>query len=93
MQQLAFSLHEPIHVEPDPTVLFSGANARRRTMGPLFAHQHVPVRPASVRDDQTWLRMLDLAEDARRYNQARTRCSTSAAAIALGPAGRSAPGT
>jgi hypothetical protein len=70
MQQLAFSLHEPIHVEPDPTVLFSGANARRRTTGPLFAHQHVPAHPASVRDDQTWLRMLDLAEDTRRYDQA-----------------------
>jgi len=70
--QLTLSLFERITVTPTWEVLTSGANAHTRggRGKPLFAHQHVPTRPASVRNDTVWLAMLDLAEDARRYNQA-----------------------
>jgi hypothetical protein len=70
--QLTLSLFEPITVKPTWEILTYGADARARggRREPLFAHRHIPTRPATVRNDTVWLAMLDLAEDARRYNQA-----------------------
>jgi hypothetical protein len=67
--QLSLSLFDAITVNPTREVLYSGANARSNGQ-PLFTHRHVPDRPSTVHDEQGWIAMLDLAEDARRYNQA-----------------------
>ncbi len=67
-EQLTLSVYESITVQPTCDVLLRGADTISAGQF-LFAHQHVPVRPATVSDDRVWLMMLDLAEDARRYNQ------------------------
>ncbi len=68
-EQLTLAVYDQITVEPTPDVLALGADTisdgRFR-----FAHHHVPARPATVSDDPVWLAMLDLAEQARCYNQA-----------------------
>ncbi len=64
-EQLTLAVFEQITVEPTRDVLLRGADTI--TAGSYrFAHHHVPARPATVTDDDVWLRMLDLAEDARR---------------------------
>ncbi len=68
-QQTTLAVFEPITVHPTRDVLLRGADAISGGSF-LFAHQHVPPRPASVTEDRVWLTMLDLAEVARRYNQA-----------------------
>ena len=68
-EQLTLALFDPIAVEPTRDVLYRGADAISGGVF-LFAHHHVPARPATVIEDRVWLAMLDLAEDARRYNQA-----------------------
>ena len=68
-EQLTLALFDTIAVEPTRDVLLRGANAISGRVF-LFAHRHVPARPATVTSDHVWLAMLDLAEDARRYNQA-----------------------
>jgi hypothetical protein len=67
--QLQLTLDEEIVVDPTPDVLRCGASAQPHGKL-LLAHRHVPQRPPSVASDSTWLAMLDLAEAARRYNQA-----------------------
>ncbi len=68
-EQLTLALFDTIAVEPTRDVLYRGAGAISGGVF-LFAHHHVPARPATVTGDRVWLAMLDLAEDARRYNQA-----------------------
>jgi hypothetical protein len=68
-EQLTLALFDTIAIEPTRDVLLRGADAISGGMV-LFAHRHVPARPATVTGDRVWLAMLDLAEDARRYNQA-----------------------
>jgi hypothetical protein len=68
-EQLTLDVFNTIAVEPTRDVLLRGADAISGGVF-LFAHHHVPARPATVTDDRVWLAMLDLAEDARRYNQA-----------------------
>ena len=52
-----------------------------------------PTRPATVTSDRVWLAMLDLTEDARRYNQASRAVLDLDRETAPGPTGRSAPAT
>ncbi len=68
-EQLTLDVFNRIAVEPTRDVLPRGADAISGRVFP-FAHHHVPARPATVTGDRVWLAMLDLAEDARRYNQA-----------------------
>ena len=64
-EQLTLALFDTIAVEPTRDVLLRGADAISDGVF-LFAHHHVPARPATVTEDRVWLAMLDLAEDARR---------------------------
>ena len=68
-EQLTLDVFDTIAVEPTRDVLLRGADAISGGVF-LFAHRHVPARPATVTGDRVWLAMLDLVEDARRYNQA-----------------------
>ena len=68
-EQLTLDVFNRIAVEPTRDVLLRGADAISGGVF-LFAHHHVPARPATVTGDPVWLAMLDLTEDARRYNQA-----------------------
>ena len=68
-EQLTLDVFDTIAVEPTRDVLLRGADAISGGVF-LFAHHHVPARPPTVSSDRVWLAMLDLAEDARRYNQA-----------------------
>jgi hypothetical protein len=70
--QLLLELDAAIAVQPTPTVCYAGASARadRGRGAPLFAHKHVPALAPGVPDEAKWLAILDLAEHARRYNQA-----------------------
>jgi len=68
-EQLTLALSDTIAVEPTREVLLRGADAISDGVF-LFAHHHVPARPATVTGDRVWMAMLDLAEDARRYHQA-----------------------
>lgn len=61
-EQLTLAVYEPIIVQPTCDVLLRGADTISAGRF-LFAHQHVPARPATVSDDRLWLMMLDLAED------------------------------
>jgi hypothetical protein len=67
-EQLILALFDKIAVEPTRDVLLRGADAISGGLF-LFAHHHVPARPGTVIEDRVWLAMLDLTEDARRYNQ------------------------
>jgi hypothetical protein len=69
IEQLTLALFDTIAVEPTRDVLLRGADAISGGVF-LFAHHHVPARPATITEDWVWLAMLDLVEDARRYNQA-----------------------
>jgi hypothetical protein len=72
MSLLAAPADQPIEVQVCWAVLHLGSNARadRGRGGPLFAHRHVPSPPPKLPDEAEWLAALDLAEEARRYNQA-----------------------
>jgi hypothetical protein len=69
--QLALPLFAPLLVEPTAEVLRCGSRARgERGRGELlFAHRHLPPRPVTVAEDETWVAMIDLAEEAARSNQ------------------------
>jgi hypothetical protein len=91
-EQLTLAVFDTIAGEPTSDVLFRGADAISGGAF-LFAHRHVPARPATFIGDRVWLAMVDLAEDARRYNQAGRAVLDSRPRAAPGPTGRSAPGT
>ncbi len=68
-EQLTLAVFDQITVHPTRDVLLRGADAISGGSF-LFAHRHLPARPATVTEDQVWLTMLDLVENARRHNQA-----------------------
>lgn len=68
-EQLTLAVYDQITVQPTRDVLLRDADTISNGTF-LFAHHHVPARPATVTNDAVWLTMLDLAEYARRYNQA-----------------------
>jgi hypothetical protein len=72
MSLLAAPADQPIEVPVCWAVLHLGADARSEggRGQPLFAHRHIPSPPPRLPDEAEWLAALELAEEARRYNQA-----------------------
>ena len=68
-EQLTLVLFDTIAVEPTWDVLYRGADATPAecSCSPTIT---CPRGPPRSRGDRVWLAMLDLTEDARRYNQA-----------------------
>jgi hypothetical protein len=65
LEQPTLAVFDTIAVEPTRDVLLRGADAISGGVF-LFAHHHVPARPATVSGDRAWLAMLALTETIRR---------------------------